>query len=192
MRTTVGPMQQCDMYLGARSSLHKTAYSGKNCEQCLQSQTETDVLLTRNCFSRQGLQKWCPHGVESGSFSVLLHSLHENSLSAFSCSETCKMYTLVACQSRSHVYRIWWSQSCAFKAWSVVSWYALMHLWLLMHAKTWLIFSISCPIRLVRNWSILAHNFVNPCTCPRRVSETQHLTPDITAQIWKSGSFLQV
>lgn len=40
-------------------------------------------------MSRQGLQKWWPQGVDSGSARTLLHSVHVNSRSARSCSFAC-------------------------------------------------------------------------------------------------------
>ena len=44
---------------------------------------------TSNLFSKQGLQKWWPQGVDSGSLSSSLHSVQVNSRSARSCSEAC-------------------------------------------------------------------------------------------------------
>ncbi len=42
-----------------------------------------------NLLARQGLQKWWPQGVDSGSVSTPLHSLQTNSRSARSCSLAC-------------------------------------------------------------------------------------------------------
>ena len=44
---------------------------------------------TSKRFSRQGLQKWCPQGVDSGSRSSILQSVQVNSRRARSCSEAC-------------------------------------------------------------------------------------------------------
>ncbi len=47
------------------------------------------MRLTAYLASRQGLQKWWPQGVDSGSTSTPLHRVHVNSRSARSCSEAC-------------------------------------------------------------------------------------------------------
>lgn len=47
------------------------------------------VWRTAKRASRQGLQKWWPQGVDSGSASTPLHSVHVNSRSALSCSDAC-------------------------------------------------------------------------------------------------------
>ena len=47
------------------------------------------MRLTAYLASRQGLQKWWPQGVESGSARTPLHSVQVNSRSARSCSEAC-------------------------------------------------------------------------------------------------------
>ena len=47
------------------------------------------MRLTAYLSSRQGLQKWWPQGVDSGSTSTPLHRVHVNSRSARSCSDAC-------------------------------------------------------------------------------------------------------
>ena len=49
------------------------------------------IRRTANLFSRQGLQKWWPQGVDMGSLRISLHSEQVNSRSARSCSEACSI-----------------------------------------------------------------------------------------------------
>ena len=50
---------------------------------------QVNMRLTAYLASRQGLQKWWPQGVDSGSTRTPLHSVQVNSRSARSCSDAC-------------------------------------------------------------------------------------------------------
>ncbi len=62
-------------------------------KRCITAHIDCSLLRvmrrTANLFSRQGLQKWWPQGVDIGSFRISLHSEQVNSRSARSCSEAC-------------------------------------------------------------------------------------------------------